>query len=54
MIAVRFITTYCRKTGGQPINIQRIEHSQFEDNRENQIAEIWLQTYLAHKKRKGD
>lgn len=52
MKAVRFITTYCRKKGVMPINEQKIEETQFADNRENQIAEIWLQAYLTHQKEK--
>ncbi len=52
MEAVRFITTYCRKKGIMPINEQRIEETQFADNCENQIAEIWLQAYLIHQNEK--
>lgn len=49
MVAVRFITTYCRKNGEIPINVQRVEQDQFEDNNENQVIEMWLQGYLASK-----
>lgn len=35
-----------------PINKQRIEDTQFQDNRENQIAEMWLQEYLTYQKEK--
>lgn len=52
MKAVRFITTYCRKKGVMPINEQRIEETQFADNRDNQIAEIWLQAFLTHQTEK--
>lgn len=52
MKAVRFITTYCRKNGMTPINEQRIEDTQFEDNRENQITDLWLQEFLTYQKEK--
>lgn len=46
MKAARFVTTYCRKTGGTPTNTQRIAQLQFEDNQEDQVIEMWLRSYL--------
>lgn len=51
MKAVGFVTTYCRQNGkqpiGEPIKEERIDMLQSIYSQENQVAEMWLQGFLA-------